>query len=102
MNEIEILVEVNESKESTLQKLQHLKFEGVKSIKDTYFYDPLRETLKSQKSEHPLKESFRLRETKDKSQLTYKTNFLDQDGKWIYAQEHEIQVSNPEEAFKII
>jgi len=72
---------VNESKESALRKLQHLKFEGVKSIKDTYFYDPLRETLKPQESLHPLKESFRLRETKDKTHFTYKTNFFDHDGK---------------------
>jgi len=46
MQEIEILVQVFESKNKVLKKLKQFDFLGAKKVLDVYYYDPLRAELR--------------------------------------------------------
>jgi len=93
MKEIEILVEVFDSKEVVLEKLQSLNFQGVKKTLDIYFFDPLRKNLQPD-NDNRLTESCRLRNKNGKALLAYKTDNFDENGVWIYSDEHETEISD--------
>ena len=101
MKEVEISVEVAESKASALKKLSKFKSEGVKNIHDIYFCDPDKEDVDISR-ESILDNSFRLRKKGDKSFLTYKIKRFDDKGRWIYSDEYETEVLDYENAKKII
>ena len=94
MIEVEILVEVFEDIEKVKSKLNRFELEAEKSIIDTYYYDPLRETLKPYKN-GKLYASFRIREKEDFTEITYKNDFY-KDGIWQYSDEFETKVDNSE------
>jgi len=100
MKEVEILIQVLENKESALDKLKDFKFLGIKKVVDTYFFDPLRPELKPDEN-NKLTSSFRLRQKDTKTFLAYKVDNFDRD-KWIYSDEHEVEVLDFNTAYKII
>lgn len=93
MKEIEILVEVLDSKNIVLEKLQAFNFQGIKKTLDIYFYDPLRKNLQPN-SDNRLTESCRLRNKNGQALMAYKTDNFDQNGVWIYSDEHEVGISD--------
>lgn len=90
--EIEILFELNEDPRTAIGKLQGCKLKGVKHIIDTYYIDPLRDTLKPSKTGR-LFSCFRLRETTDKSFITYKIDYFEGEN-WLYSDESETVISD--------
>jgi len=101
MKEVEILVEVLDKKESALKKLEKFEFMGVKETLDLYFFDPKRSELKPEKGGR-LNACFRLRKKDKKAQMTYKIDNFDKNGKWIYSDEDEVEVSDLRIAENII
>jgi len=101
MKEVEILVEVLDSKENALDKLKKFNYEGVKRVLDVYFYDPKKEELKPD-NKGRLSASFRLRDKDGKYFMTYKIDYFDSSDKWTHSDEHEIQVSDLRTAENII
>lgn len=101
MKEIEILIQVNDTKEQALAALEAYESVGVKKTTDVYFYDPLRDDLQPEDN-FKLRRSFRLRDKDGKISLTYKTDNFNEEDIWTYSDEHEINVDNTEEADKII
>ena len=101
MKEIETLVQVLEDKNSALAKLGKFEFKGAKKMKDIYFYDPLRESLKHGDNEAP-SETFRLRDNGGECLMTYKIDTFHEDGAWSYSEEHETGVSSDAEARHIL
>lgn len=99
--EIEVLIEVFGNKSDLLKKLSKFKFEGAKQTVDIYFFDPKRKNLKPHKNCR-LKECFRIRTKGGKSYLAYKIDHFNQKDVWSHSDEHEIEISNPETALKII
>ncbi len=93
MKEIEILVEVFDSKEVVLEKLKLFNFQGVKKTLDIYLFDPLRKNLQPN-SNNRLTESCRLRNKNGQALLAYKTDNFDENGVWIYSDEHEVKISD--------
>jgi predicted adenylyl cyclase CyaB len=100
MEEVEILVKLDETKENALAKLQKYKFIGTKKVLDVYYYDPKRKNLK-QDSSGGLKECFRLRKKGDKSFVAYKIDFFE-GKKWTHSDEHETEIANFEVFEKIV
>ncbi len=101
MKEVEILVEVFDTKNKVLKKLKSFKKLGVKKTIDVYFYDPLRSDLKPNKSGR-LNRCFRLRKKDKKTYLAYKVDNFSQAGRWVHSDEHEIEVSDLRTAENII
>ncbi len=97
MKEVEVLVEVLESKKGALEKLKlkRLNSHGIKNIHDIYFYNP-RDGEIDLKKENVLDNTFRLRKKGDKYYLTFKTKRFDDNGKWLYSDEYETEVSDGE------
>jgi len=100
MQEIEILLELQESFEMALAKLSGFKFIGLKQTIDIYYYDPLREDLKLNAA-GKLMACCRLREKAGKYFLTYKTDHYKGD-QWLYSDEYETEISDHEAAKSII
>jgi predicted adenylyl cyclase CyaB len=95
-HEIEILVALHEPIDVTLQKLSIFPAKGTRQIVDTYYYDPLRNVLgwsADETGKGRFKAGCRIREQNDQCFITYKTNHFDGD-QWLYADEHEMVVSN--------
>jgi len=101
MKEVEVLVQVYDSKENVLKKLNQFKSIGIKETLDIYFQDPLRQNLQLRENKRLL-ECFRVRKKGDKCFLTYKEDHFDEKGTWLYSDEHEIQASNFEILTNII
>ncbi len=101
MKEIEILVDVLESKESALKKLEQFHFVGKKSVLDIYFSDPLRINLQPDK-EGRLNNCFRVRTKDEKTSIAYKVDHFTEKGEWTYSDEHETEVGDFEIIRKII
>lgn len=96
MKEIEILVEVDESFESAAAKLSGFKMSGIKSVNDTYYFDPLRSDLKAG-LDGRLTRSCRLRRDKacdSNSRLAYKIDYFGDNGIWKYSDECEFNVGS--------
>lgn len=101
MKEIEILVEVKSSYNKAKKVLDHFEFVGTSEVIDVYYYDPLRENLKPNKSGN-LNACFRVRSKNNKNYITYKTDNFDSNGKWIYSDEYETNFQDVSTLKKII
>lgn len=95
MKEIEVLVEVLDSSENVIDKLKKFKYEGEKETRDIYYVDPLKENLKPN-LQNQLNECFRLRNKDDKSYITYKKDYFEENRKWLYSDEYETKVESYE------
>lgn len=100
MKEVEILVEVFDTKENVLSILKKFKDGGIKNTIDKYYYDPLRENLKPMNLR--LTECFRIRQKENINYITYKVDKFNKDDKWIYSDEYETRVESISELSKII
>ncbi len=101
MKEIEILVEVLDTKESALEKLSAFESKGKKETLDVYFFDPLRADLKPT-PEGRLSRSFRIREKDGKASIAYKLDNFDEKGMWTYSDEFESTVADFNTGMQII
>lgn len=101
MKEVEILVNVFDGKEVVLESLKRFDFAGIKKTADVYFYDPLRSNLKPAEN-YRLTESCRIRQKDKKSLLAYKVDHFDESGKWIFSDEHEVEISDFETGLTIM
>ncbi len=93
MKEIEVLVEVYSKPEEVIEKLEKFDYIGTMETTDIYFYDPLRGNLKPNKKLE-IDECLRLRSKNGKNSITYKVDNFDDDGKWLYSDEFETEVSD--------
>ena len=84
MEEIEILVRLNESKEKVLANLKKYKSLGMRNVLDIYYYDPKRLQLKQDK-EGRLRECFRIRKKGAKSFITYKIDYFEKN-RWSHSE----------------
>jgi adenylate cyclase class 2 len=87
--EIEILVELKTDFEIAKSMLGKFEFKGAKKTIDTYYFDPLRETLKPD-VHNKLMECCRIREKADKYYVAYKVDKYD-GLNWIYSDEYETE-----------
>lgn len=94
MKEIEILVKIEEDKESALKKLSKFKSEGIKEIKDYYFAVP--------NNSNPITKWLRIRKENNKTKIAFKKDHLTKDNKWLYSDEYETEVEDFEIIKKII
>lgn len=101
MKEVEILVNVLSNKEDSLEKLSGFNFVGIKKVLDVYFYDPKREDLKPL-PDGRLKNCFRLRKKDDKFFMAYKLDHFDEQGVWVYSDEHEVEISDFDTTVEIL
>lgn len=103
MKEIEILVRIDEKdRKKAMDKLNKIAtFQKEKKVVDTYFFDPLRESLKPDK-DWAIYECFRLRDSNGKIYVTYKVDNFDEQGKWLYSNESETMVESKEAMQQII
>ncbi len=100
MKEIEILVRVLEPKKSALKKLSKFKCTGKKRVYDKYYYHPANKNMQWSKK-LGLTEFFRVRRKGDKAYITYKKDVF-KNKSWLYSDEYETEISNPETMEKII
>ena len=104
MKEIEIFVDVFDSREKALDLLRQ-KFgkEKIVKIHDIYFYDPLRKDLMLPENPvDPKEKMFRLRRKGSEALIAYKKDIFTLDGKYFYTEEQETSVADADTAFKII
>jgi adenylate cyclase, class 2 len=100
MKEIEILIEVKDSKDKVLEKLSQFEKKGLKMTLDVYYYDPLREDLKPSDTGR-LNACFRLRSKDGKCTVAYKVDHFDGET-WSHSDEYETEVGDLETAEKIV
>lgn len=92
MQEIEVLVMFDNSKEEVLQVLSQFHFIKEVELHDTYYIDPLRKNLKPE-SDLRLNETFRIRRNQESCYVTYKKQHFE--GKlWVYSDEYETEVKD--------
>ena len=100
MKEIEVVVAFDNSKEEVINILSRFNFKGDKEICDTYYFDPLRTNLQPE-SDLRLNETFRVRKNDKGCFLTYKKQHFE--GKlWVYSDEYETKIEDPNVLEKII
>ena len=100
MKEIEVEVAFDNSKEEVINILSRFNFKGDKEICDTYYFDPLRTNLQPE-SDLRLNETFRVRKNDKGCFLTYKKQHFE--GKlWVYSDEYETKIEDPNVLEKII
>jgi len=100
MKEIEILVEVVESKQKALKILDQFEYKGIKKTLDIYFHDPLRKDLYPDVSGR-LNASFRIRQKAGINSFAYKTDhFIDE--KWSHSDEFETVINDFDITLQII
>lgn len=92
MKEIEILIEVKDSKERVFDALSQFEARGVKETLDVYFYDPLRIDLQPNK-EGCLQSCFRVRQKAGESLVAYKIDHFNE-GVWSHSDEFETRVED--------
>lgn len=90
MKEIEILVEVFDTKDRVKETLSSFNYMGLNKVIDEYYYDPKRNTLKHSKDDE-LYHCLRLRTKNNKHYITYKDDVYD-NNKWLYSNEYETKV----------
>lgn len=98
--EIEILVELLGNYEEALEVLRRYEFVGTYQSLDVYYYDPLRSQLKPN-LESKIFSCFRLRKKGNKTALTYKNDYYDND-KWLYSDEYETSLDDYDSMVDII
>lgn len=103
MNEVEVLVMIKENKaKEVLAKLKAIAgYISQTKVEDVYFYDPKRKNLQPDK-DLAIYECFRLRKKGEKNYMTYKVDKFDDNNKWLYSDENEIEVDNYATAKEII
>ncbi|HYD90419.1 MAG TPA: class IV adenylate cyclase, partial [Flavobacterium sp.] len=101
MKEVEILVQVKDSKEAALERLKSFQFEGTKETVDAYFFNKETNRFKPDKNGRLL-ECLRLRTKSGKSYLAYKYDHFDDNGTWTYSDEYEVEVSDNKTAEELI
>jgi len=101
MKEIEILVELKDSKEKALRSLEQFTSLGVKRILDIYLYDPLRDKLRPE-ADGRLRNCLRLRKKEGKAFIAYKIDYFDNNDQWTYSDEHETAVGDFETILHIL
>lgn len=99
MKEIEILVEVYEDIDKIKELFKKFEYVGLKRTIDEYYYDPLRDTLKPDKT-GGLNHCLRLRQKNDEYSVTYKDDVFE-NGKWLYSDEYETKVESLEMTHEI-
>ena len=100
MKEIEVEVAFDNSKEEVINILSRFNFKGDKEICDPYYFDPLRTNLQPE-SDLRLNETFRVRKNDKGCFLTYKKQHFE--GKlWVYSDEYETKIEDPNVLEKII
>lgn len=97
-HEVEILVPVLGSKKDATKALRKFRFEETVHIVDTYYFDPLRPLVRKGTR---LVEAFRLRLHGRDAKLTYKIDRF-RGNEWLYADEHEVAVSDAKAMRSII
>lgn len=75
MKEIEILVEVFDTKDRVKETLSSFNYMGLNKVIDEYYYDPKRDTLKPSKDDE-LYHCLRLRTKNNKHYITYKMMYM--------------------------
>lgn len=98
--EVEILVEVFGSKEEVVSKLKFCKYVGEKIVTDIYLFDPKRDDLKPDQSGQ-LTKCLRIRKSGEKSFMTYKLDYFDTNGIWLYSDECETEIGDFEKILSI-
>lgn len=91
--EVEILVEVFDTKKNALEKLKGFKFLGNKKTLDIYLFDPKRDDLKPDKKGQ-LKNCLRIRSKDGQTSVAYKVDNFDKKGIWLYSDEYEVESSD--------
>lgn len=100
MKEIEILIEVKDTKENALAALKVFQFKKTLNVLDVYFtMDNLKELQPDQSGR--LTNSFRLRKKEEKSYITYKVDHFIHESEWSHSDEYETEVKDFETAMKI-
>lgn len=99
--EVEILVEILDTKKVVLQKLKKFHQQKNIDIKDIYFYDPKRRDLQPGKNNRLVK-CLRLRQKGKLIYVTYKKDYFKPNDIWTHSDEHEVQVSNFNETKEIL
>ncbi len=92
MKEIEILFFLKEPIVLAKKKIGKVDWKIV-SVTDTYFKSEDHSRL-SPGDDFRLTASLRLRDKGKKYHLTYKNDYFDQAGAWLYSDEHEIEISD--------
>jgi adenylate cyclase class 2 len=100
MKEIEILIDVKDSKENALKALEKFESHGVKKTLDIYFHDPLRKDLQPDNVGR-LNACFRIRQKENKNSIAYKVDHFDGDA-WSHSDEYETEVKDFDTAIQII
>lgn len=100
MQEVEILIDFENTKEEVLKILSKFEFIKEKEIYDTYYEDELRPNL------HPepnlrTNELFRVRRLGNDCLITYKKNHF-KGNRWTYSDEYETKAENYKTVEKII
>ncbi len=93
MKEVEILVKVYSKVDEVIKALEKFEYLGTKETIDTYYYDPLRKSLKPN-SKNQIDECLRLRSKGNVNSITYKKDQFDKNGKWLYSDEYETNVDD--------
>lgn len=93
MKEVEVLVQVFDSRDAVLERLKQFNFVGIKDVYDIYYYHPDNKSMQIVKGKYP-REWLRLRKC-DKNHLAFKKDHFDGE-KWLYSDEHEVEVSDYE------
>lgn len=92
MKEIEILVQLHSTIAEACSALKRVSKQMKRlEIKDTYYYDPLREDLQPNE-QCSLSAAFRLRQYDNDYFLTYKVDHFSADGRWEYSDEYETRI----------
>ena len=100
MKEIEILIEVKDTKETALEALGKFKSKGVKKTLDIYYSDPLRKDLRPN-DEGRLNSCFRIRQKDNKNSIAYKVDHFIGD-EWSHSDEYETEIKDFDTALQII
>lgn len=100
MKEIEILIEVNDTKEKALKALEAFEYKGMKQTLDVYYHDPLRKDLEPD-SEGKLMACFRIRSKGGKNYITYKNDIFIGDA-WSHSDEYETEIGDFDTAVHIV
>ncbi|MCF7865174.1 MAG: class IV adenylate cyclase [Candidatus Pacebacteria bacterium] len=100
MKEIEILIEVKNTKEEALKLLGQFEFKGAKETLDVYFNNPLRTELRPDESGR-LTNCYRFRLKDGKATVAYKVDHFDDSMNWTYSDEYETGIDNFDTALQI-
>lgn len=92
MQEIEILVELNDTIENAKKALANFEYQGAKKTIDLYFYDPLRDNLKLN-ADNKILECCRIRTKNQKHFVAYKVDVYNGEI-WSHSNEYETEVED--------